>query len=115
MSTIETDSLVIAPSVVSEYDSTRAGGNIIHPILGRAQPDVTLRPAALRTGTLEAVFANEAASLAAADALATTSTATFDDPATSVNMTFVLGEGGVQRRRDPGRTVWIVTVDYVEV
>lgn len=115
MSTITTDSLTITPTLVSDYDSSREGRNVIHQIIGRADPDVTLRPASLRTGRLEAIFADEAASLAAAAALATTETATLSDPATSVNMTFVLGPSGVQRMPDPSRTVWVLTIDYVEV
>lgn len=115
MSTITAGGTVITPTAVTEYQSTRAGGNVVHRILGRTDPDVTLRPAQLRTGTLEAIFTSEADSRAAEVAVGDAGVMQYADDVSTVNMTFVLGEGGVQRTIHESRAVWLLTIDYVEV
>ena len=43
----------ISIPLVMGYNPERESGNVVHPILGRADPDVTLKPLRLRAGTLE--------------------------------------------------------------
>lgn len=50
--------LTFFPTVVDGYESARETATVVHQILDRANPDVTIRPAGLRTGTLRLVFAN---------------------------------------------------------
>lgn len=133
----------IYPTLISGYESSRTSNNREHRVPGRANSDFTLRPAGLRSGTLELVFATnagtteyvidedgyvvpvdipgataEAASKACEDAHAagqvlTLATAERD----SILMTYVVRENGdITRRLDPQtRAVWIVTVDYQEI
>jgi hypothetical protein len=44
------------PTLVDGYAGERTPQTIVHPILNRADPDITIRPAALRTGTLRMLF-----------------------------------------------------------
>lgn len=114
--TITTTEHTITPVLVLGYESEREPGNIIHPILGRANPDVTLRPAGLRTGELQLFFPDETEAAAAEDALAAAGVCelTTSDRA-SVNMTFVV-EGRLARALDPEtRDHWTVTVGFQEV
>ncbi len=48
--TITAGASVITPLLVEGFEAARSGGAIVHTILGRANPDVTLRPAGTRTG-----------------------------------------------------------------
>jgi hypothetical protein len=48
--------IVITPELVLGWDSARAGRNVIHSVLDRAEPNVTLRPADLKAGTLALFF-----------------------------------------------------------
>lgn len=58
----------ITPSVMrtSSYDVTSASGNQVHEIPGRADPEVTLRVAGTRAGTIAFTFTSKAAAFAAA-------------------------------------------------
>lgn len=38
--------------LVMDYAADRASGNIVHRILGRPDPEITLKPLRMRTGTL---------------------------------------------------------------
>ncbi|MDJ1115384.1 hypothetical protein [Microbacterium dauci] len=46
----------VNPTAVEGYESTVQSQNIVHQILGSRFPDVTFRPATLRTGTLTLHF-----------------------------------------------------------
>ncbi|KAA9105004.1 hypothetical protein [Microbacterium rhizomatis] len=108
----------IAPTVVLGYSSERAAQNIVHPILGAESPDVTLRPALLRSGTLSLGFSDtgsEGSSRAAETLLAAVGVGSLasTDRAT-VAMPFVV-VGTVRRElEDATRNAWIVTFGYQE-
>lgn len=109
----------ITPTQVLGYRSEREAGNIIHPILGRSNPDVTLRAAALRTGELEIGFQGataEADSLAAESIHATGGIFTvLSTERASVEMTYVVS-GRVRRELDDeSRDAWVVAVGFQEV
>lgn len=121
---IVTGSTVIAPTLILGYESSRPGGAIVHPIIGRPDPDVTLRPAGRRTGTLELLFAgeelaaNEAAAAAAEAAHATPAVFTLtstDRP--SLAMSYVVpATGRIARQLDAAtRNAWTVRIDFHEV
>jgi hypothetical protein len=110
---------VIAPTVVLNISSARESGNIIHPIIGRAEPDVTLRPASLRTGVLELGFAGPDAEADSADAeQAHAGMGAFtlhNDVRPSLGFSYVVN-GTVERAlEDETRDAWIVRVGYQEV
>lgn len=113
---------VITPTLILELTEEAQGGNIVHPILGRSNPDVTLRPGGRRTGTIALGFAganSEALSATARSVLLTAGLLTLVAPARpSLNgLTFVIPEGGrVQRSIEPDtRNAWTVVLDYQEV
>lgn len=108
----------ITPDMVLAYQSRREAGNIVHPILGRSNPDVTFRPAMLRTGTLELGFygdTSEEDSLAAeeAHALGVVFTLASTDRG-SIEMSYVVS-GAVVRTIAESRTAWTLDVEYQEV
>lgn len=98
------------------YSSRRAAKNIIHAIIGRADPDITIAAAGLRTGTLEALFLNLAAAveletlLAGANVLELADT---DYPA--LNMSYVASGAIEVSLDDQTRTRWVVRFDYQEI
>lgn len=121
---IVTGSTVIRPTLILGYQSTRAAGNVVHPIINRPSPDVTLRPASLRTGTLELLFAgDDSAAVETASAEAETLHATaavftlISDDRPSIAMSYVVsGNGQISRALDPStRDAWTVTVPFQEV
>lgn len=106
----------IHPDLVLGYQSSRESGNIIHTVPGRSNPDVTLRPARLRTGSLELFFADEYDAKAAEDAHANGSTfALVVEDRASVAMFYVVS-GSISRELDSQtRKRWTVRVDYQEI
>ncbi|WP_270353453.1 hypothetical protein [Microbacterium testaceum] len=112
--TLISGTTTLNPLALSEYTSDQnTGGAILHTILGRPDPDVTLRPLGLRTGVMTLDFTTEALSNAARIALARAGGWTLTHTErTSVNMRFIAR--GVSRpiERD-GR--WKVTVRYEEI
>jgi hypothetical protein len=101
------------PDLVLGYQASRAVPSIAHRIIGRGDPDITLVPAGLRTGTLELFYTDETEAWSALDLLSQLSTFEYtEDQFAELAMTFVV-LGAVQVRLDNAR--WIVTVDYTEV
>ena len=115
--TITQGSTVITPDLVDGYTATNAGQNVIHIILGRSNPDITLRPPLLRSGTLDLFFTTEAKAKAAADAFmvpAVFALASTDRP--SIAMNFVVSpDGSTRELEDTTRELWYVRVGYQEV
>lgn len=107
----------ITPTIVNGYRSEREARSIVHPILGRTTPDVTLRPASLRTGNLELLFRDEADAVAASAHLAAGRLWQLESDERDVNMTFVTPEGeriGLELD-DETRDGWRLTVPFQEV
>lgn len=116
MTTITHSSGVVTPTIADGYSSVRTPGTIMHPILGRESDDVTLRPAALRKGTLTLVFAVEADAHAAVLVLTTPQMLQLDDPDVSISMSFVIADGDITVSLDDvTQTVWIVEAPFREV
>lgn len=118
-STITTGAGTITPTLLLGYQAARQAQTIVHPILGRADPDVTLRPATLRTGTLGMGFSgvgSAAASKAAEDLLATAALFTLSDTdLPSIGMKFAVTGNITRELEDETRSAWLVSVDYTEV
>ena len=103
------------PVYVLGYETSRASRNVFHDVIGRSDPDVTLMPASLRTGTLELLYTTEAAALEAERMHAVMAVLTLADiDVPSVGMTYVV-DGTLQRRLDATVGVWTVSVPYREV
>jgi hypothetical protein len=105
----------IEPAVIEEYETANAAGNIVHSILGVEAPDVTLRPAGLRTGTIALTFDTEAESALARTAHGLPEVFTLTVTGRSyLDMTYVLGQSGIlSYRTAAGR--YVVEVGFQEV
>lgn len=110
---------VITPEVVNGYDAAREARTIVHTILGRPDPDITLRPAGLRSGTLTLVFATGAAAASAEAALLFPQVLVLSDPdVPQVAMSFVVGPEGQASTRSldlDTQTVWLLELPFQEV
>lgn len=117
---IPTDTpVVITPTLVMGFSSSRELGNIEHPILGSDEVAVTLRPAKLRTGTLECLFAGDDPEGDSRIAEVTLSGASVfaiaSDERPSIDMSFTV-TGSIDRALDPEtRSLWTVTFGFQEV
>lgn len=107
----------ITPDIVDGWRASREARTIVHTILGRAAPDVTFRPAGIRSGSLTCVFSVEADAAAAADVFAIPQVLTLTDAdRPHLAMSFVVADGDIDvSLDDETRDVWIVTVPFREV
>ena len=110
---------IITPTIVLEFETTSDSQSNVHPIIGQSIPDVTLRPAAARTGHVTLGFEGETSEddSAAAEALLRTAavfTVVSDDRPT-VGLSFIV-HGSVSRNLDDdSRDAWTVTCNFREV
>jgi len=107
----------VEPLSVLTPGHARTARTITHDVLGeRTDPDVTLRTATTRQGTLELFFDVEADALEAdamhSGALVMT---LVDDVNPAKSMTYVTTGGEVETRREIPHARWIVTAPYREV
>lgn len=106
----------VTPHMVIDYAHTRTVRTVIHEVIGRPDPDVTLRPAATRSGTLRALLVDRADVDALDELLARASVVTVsstDEPRLD-GLRFVVGDGRVEVRLE-GTSTWLVEWPYVEV
>lgn len=116
MTTITHSGGVITPTIVDGYTARREARTIVHPIVNRSAPDITLRAAGLRTGSLSCVFALEVDALAAFAVLAAPQVLTLADQDRAIGMTFVVADGDLDIALDDAtRNAWVITVPFVEV
>jgi hypothetical protein len=120
MSTVITSgSETIEPTIIDGYSSGRESRNIVHPILGRSEPDVTLRPANLRTGTLTLGFEGPTSEIDSLEAETLHATggvfAVVSTDRGTVEMSYVVNGQISRTLEDETRDAWLVTVDYQEV
>lgn len=117
MATISDGTTTITPQLVLGYEAQQAGRSVFHDVLGRSDPDVTLRTAGLRAGNLALFFLTAADADACRQLHARAAVFAYVDsdlPGTS--MSYVVDEGGVTTTLDDeGRRRWVVTVAFREV
>lgn len=110
-----TDAETVTPELVlNAWESQDEPGTIVHPILGSEWPDVTLRPAQARTGTLRLLFATSADAESArvfhrAPAVFLTASTLAWVPAAYVPA------GPIHPIQQETRTRWILEVPFQEV
>lgn len=110
---------VIAPTLVDGYMSTMEAATVVHQIIGKSEPDVTLRPSLMRSGTLRMAWLTTGAETDSAQAATwlqgTGPWVLASSEASSINMSFVVS-GRIDRELDPdSRQWWTVSVDFQEV
>ena len=140
MTTVTIGSESWTPNAVDGYDSSRTTASVVHQVLGRSDPDITSRPAALRTGTLRMIFADgtytggdlivdggyvveadplsvvaDADSKACEDAHATGAVCSLaSSEYATIEMSYI-ASGVIRRSLSANRAYWILEVDYQEV
>jgi hypothetical protein len=118
VTTVLTDStgVTTTPLLALGYETSRESANILHWILGRPDPDVTLRTAKLRRGTLRLLYADETSAARACQLHAAAEVWTLtDDDLPTANMRYVV-QGTIDRKLDEATSLrWLVTIGYQEV
>lgn len=116
MTTITRGSSSVTPLLITGYKSTRKAGNIIHPIISRADPDVTLKAAGLRTGTLVALCSSHAQALQLEDINAGEGVCQLVDVDVPALGMYYVASGNIELElEDETRSRWLVSVDFTEV
>lgn len=114
--TVSNGITTLTPTVVLGWESRQPSKTQIHPILGSTNPDVTTRPALLRTGTLELMFATEAN----ANSCRTMHTAAGVFTLTSndlsyISMSYVVAGEVTVKLDDVTLNRFVVSIDFQEV
>lgn len=105
----------ITPTALTQWSSTAEPRSVMHPILGRADDDVTFRPASLRRGVLHLVFADADAAYLAREALLVPQRLALTHTTVAVvAMTFVVAEGEVSDVLAES-SQWSIDVPFREV
>lgn len=117
MTTITHSTGTITPQLIDGYQAASEARTIVHPIINREDPDVSLRVAGLRSGSFRCLFPAQADALAAFAVFRTPQVLTLNDPdVPAVGMSFVVAEGDISIELDGDtRSVWWVTVPFREV
>jgi hypothetical protein len=117
MTTVTKGAITLTPLLMIDPEYSRESGNIVHKILGRSTPDITLAPALLRTGTHKFLCADRSAAVAlealhTSPGVLTLVDATLD----GYGMKYVLANGSLTSAPDAAvRSRWIVQVPFQEV
>ncbi|SDT69445.1 hypothetical protein [Jiangella sp. DSM 45060] len=114
--TITDGTTTLTPLLVLGWAPARQARTRVHQLLGRPDPDVTLRPHALRAGQLRILCADEvaAAAMEQMHAAGTVLTLADDDVATAA-MAYVVS-GQLTTELDQVTLLrWVVTADFTEV
>lgn len=117
MTTITHGAGVITPTIVDGYSARRTANTVVHDILNRSNPDVSLRAFGLRSGALTLVFADQTTALDAYAVLSVPQVLSIMDPdVESIGMSFVVADGDLEIALDEEtRSVYVVTVPFREV
>jgi hypothetical protein len=109
--------LSITPYIITDYNYTVPTRNIVHEILNRTAPVVTLAPASTRTGTLNIFCATYAEAIAARDlhTKAGTFSWTTTDFTPAATMYYVVSGAVTVAQDSADVTRWMVNVEYKEV
>ncbi|MBD8077698.1 hypothetical protein [Cellulosimicrobium arenosum] len=116
MSTTITDgTTVVIPTLVLDYSYEREARTIVHTVLDRSDPDITLRPVGLRTGTLTMFCLTRALAVDVEDIHRTFGLLTLTSDEEPTADMFYVATGRIGSSWDPEHNRWTVTVDYAEV
>ena len=114
--TISDGTTSVTPKLILEYEHTRATRSLVHDVLGRADPDVTLRAAATRSGRIRALLVSPA-DVSTLDELlsapAVLSIASTDEPRLD-GLTFVVADADIRVTLE-GQSTWFVEWTYQQV
>lgn len=117
MTTIAKAGATVTALTVLGWDTTRPARTVVHAVIGKPEPDFTLRASGPRTGTVRYLFA-ELADAEACESLHGDAPApvTLTDPATPGSPMVYLVTGAVHLTADDeAGTRWSVSVDFTEI
>lgn len=107
---------LIEPVMLLEYQTEVVSNNVIHTIIGKGEPDVSLAEDMTRQGTLHLFFDTKADAWAAFYALRGISTWTLTDTDhPEIDMDFTRRDRMVLRLDSVSRRRWIIEMDYQEI
>ena len=114
--TITDGTTTITPELVLGYEVSQESRNVVHTILGRSTPDITLRFTNLRTGTLQLLFtsatdAEEARQLHINPIVFTLESTEIPE----ADMSYVVAGSISTVLEDETRKLWTISVDFQEV
>jgi hypothetical protein len=114
---IVSGSLSFIPTLITSWRASQVSSNVLHPIIGRTFPDVTLKPAQARTGTLEMFFASGPAAESARTILSSGSVFVISSDETPWldGLAFVLAGSIASSLSDASRLSWMLSADFQEV
>lgn len=116
MATISSGVLSFSPTLITAWGTTQESRNVVHNIIGRTDPDVTLLKAATRTGTLEMLFTSATGAETARGILANGAVFTISDTETWLDgFDFVITGNLTAALEDTTRDLWTLSADFVEV
>ena len=100
----------------ASYTAAVESRNQIHAIVGRADPEATLRPAGLRVGTFSLLFRSRAAAFSALSAHSAVGLfRLMDSVVTDASMYYVVGVGSMGLTLQDDLKTWQLTVPFQEV
>lgn len=116
MTTISDGTTTLTPMLVLGWSTSREARSVVHRLIGRPDPDVTLRPHGLRTGQMRILCEDMAAALAMEALHASGVVLTIaDDDVAATSMSYVVS-GQLLVELDPVTlNRWTVTADVTEV
>jgi len=114
--TITVGTTVTHPTAVEGYEVTRVSQNVVHVVPGKPDPDVTLRPASLRSGSITVAFEDEEDAWIAHQALSLGEVCTFETTTRlGLDMSFVTVDD-IDISLDPTTSAaWHITFGFQEV
>lgn len=116
MATITSGVLSFNPTLITAWETTQESRNVVHNIIGRTDPDVTLLKAATRTGTLEMLFTSATGAETARGILANGAVFTITDSEFWLDgFDFVITGNLSAALEDTTRDLWTIRADFVEV
>lgn len=114
--TISSGTLTFSPELITAWGTSQESRNVIHPIIGKSDPDVTLKPASTRSGTLELLFSSATAANSARGVLASGTVFTISGSETWLNgIDFVMSGSISAALEDDTRRLWTISADFTEV
>ena len=116
MATITSGVLSFTPTLITGWQTSQESRNVVHNIIGRTDPDVTILKAATRNGTLEMLFTSATGAETARGILANGAVFTITDSEFWLDgFDFVITGNLTAALEDTTRDLWTVSCDFVEV
>ena len=114
--TITDGTTVLTPEIITGWEASQESGNVIHAIIGKADPDVTLKPAGTRAGTLELLFLNVTDAETARAMLTQPLPFIIESTDAWLNNIHIVANGSISSvLEDTTRSMWTISFDYQEI